>query len=42
VYEQKTVYIVEVASELLPPGYNGMRDIMSKAITFSSRKIATF
>ncbi len=28
VYEQKTVYIVEVASELLPPGYNGMEDII--------------
>lgn len=27
-YEQKTVCIVEVASELLPPGYNGMQDII--------------
>jgi hypothetical protein len=28
VYEQKTIYIVEVASELLPPGCNGMQDII--------------
>src|SRR5271165_5007824 len=39
-YEQKTVYLVEAASELLPLG--SMQEIMSKAITFGSRKIATF
>ena len=27
-HEQKTVYIIEVGSELLPPGYNGIQDII--------------
>ncbi len=27
-HEQKTVYIIEVASELLPPGYNGIKDVI--------------
>ena len=40
--EQKIVYIIEVASELLPPATTASGTASSKAITFGSRKIATF